>query len=265
MHLLAEDKHIGEVEGQTEEDEVGIIAVDTVGLIYVEGGPLLPGAEPLHDFVFAFPRHVTPRKNHFDVFPGRVLRDLALQEEVDLLDQLHHELRPGGDGVVLEVDDAWGGLEGILQEEVHVFVVFGGVVAPLALVVHLGAGCHPVDCNEESFARPCVVHDEVDVVEHGLEYFVEPFAREHILEDGAVVLGAAVQHSVQIYEEVVDLRHDLFVECASEERVSSSDPGVEVVDSHLIRFGIFIKNGPFDFWDWGIVGIGGMIFGWGGR
>ena len=47
------------MQGETQEDKVRIVSVDTVGLVNVELGALFPGAQPFHDFVLAFPWYIS--------------------------------------------------------------------------------------------------------------------------------------------------------------------------------------------------------------
>mmetsp|Transcript_57280 Transcript_57280/g.138394 ORF Transcript_57280/g.138394 Transcript_57280/m.138394 type:complete len:222 (+) Transcript_57280:564-1229(+) len=157
----------------------------------------LDPADVLHNLVLSLARHLRAREDDLGAPPVDVLLHLPPDVVVEELGECRHELGAGRDAVGVKWlrGDLLSPLLGLHQ---RLGELLGRAEAALALLVHLGAGGHPVDGHVQDLAGADDVEDAVDVLEDG---------EVHLLlgGGGGKVLGVAgrVDDAVHIQVEVV--------------------------------------------------------------
>ena len=91
------------VREETEDDQVSIEAIKAVAGVWVKPWLAACRTNVVHDLVLTLAWHFMPRVYYLQVLPQRVGVDLELEEILEMLGQLHHEIGPWGNGVAVKL------------------------------------------------------------------------------------------------------------------------------------------------------------------
>jgi hypothetical protein len=199
--FLSEEAEVGVVGEETEHDEVGIEAVETVSYVGVIArlSPLPPNV--VHNLVFALARHLVPAQYHRHIPPVCVLGDLLVDKVLELCAESGHERCAGGNAV---------GIESFLVRQFLPFRL--GLLSRLsgffccaepstALLVHLCTGSDAVDGHIEHLLGLDLPKQVVHVREDGRE---DLLLRQPEVGIVVVRVGAVVDDAVEVEVEVVE-------------------------------------------------------------
>ena len=163
---LAEQAKVRLVGDEREHDEVGVEAVEAVGLVRVPPGFAARPADVLHDLVLALAPDLVAGEDHGGLLPQRILRLLLLDVEPQVLGEAGHERGAGGDAV--GVERLAFGLGFALRERLgaHLLSLPRALEAAGTLLVHLGARGDAVDRHVEQAPGADHAEDVIQVREH---------------------------------------------------------------------------------------------------
>mmetsp|Transcript_39618 Transcript_39618/g.84508 ORF Transcript_39618/g.84508 Transcript_39618/m.84508 type:complete len:257 (-) Transcript_39618:339-1109(-) len=213
-HLLPKQQEVRLVRGEAKHDEVRVQAVEDVSQA---GGPVGMGdrgifgvverlrlANVVHHLVLSLSRHVRPAHDHVaPVLPDRIRLLLVLDPLSHGKPQLQHEVGPGRDAVGIERVPLRQGPVPSQDRGRQLLGLLRGAESARALLIHFGAGRHPVDGEVEHLPR---LHDfvqSINVAENLFEHL-------RLVENGdlllVVAVSARVDDAVHVEVEVIDGR-----------------------------------------------------------
>ena len=144
--LLPDNAQVLDVEGHAQHNEICIGPVQAMLTVWVKYFLLHTFSDEIHNLVLSFTRDVPSTENNLELLPVRIFVDLLLNEKPQLLVEFKHELGPWSDAIVFEIFFVF--LAVFVEPLFHLSVVFGALIPPGPLIVHLRSRSNSIQSQE---------------------------------------------------------------------------------------------------------------------
>ena len=164
--LLPDDREVGLVRQQTQHDQICVCSVEAMSCVGVVVRVVASLTYVVKHFMLTFTWDGSVGEDARDeVLVQGVCIELILDEEVELLAEVCHELGAWGDGVAVEEFRHLLAPRLDLRLEKGAFT--GTFESSSSLLIHFGARSHTVDCQKNVFLRLHEMDDFVDGLHDG--------------------------------------------------------------------------------------------------